>query len=74
MQDWHRLQRWMQREEVLLVLRLRLRLLGVMSVDVGRELADIAIAMAVSAAVAERSGRGLKQDVAMAHGHARAHR
>lgn len=70
MQDWHRLQRWMQREEVLLVLRLRL--LGVMSV--GRELADIAIAMAVSAAVAERSGRGLKQDVAMAHGHARAHR
>lgn len=74
MQDWHRLQRWMQREEVLLVLRLRLRLLGVMSVDVGRELADIAIAMAVSAAVAERSGRGLKRDVAMAHGHARAHR
>lgn len=70
MQDWHRLQRWMQREEVLLVLRLRL--LGVMSV--GRELADIAIAMAVSAAVAERSGRGLKRDVAMAHGHARAHR
>lgn len=70
MQDRHRLQRRMQREEVLLVLRLRL--LGVMSV--GRELADIAIAMAVSAAVAERSGRGLKQDVAMAHGHARAHR
>lgn len=70
MQDRHRLQRRMQREEVLLVLRLRL--LGVMSV--GRELADIAIAMAVSAAVAERSGRGLKRDVAMAHGHARAHR
>jgi hypothetical protein len=69
MQDRHRLQRRMQREEVLV---LRLRLLGVMSV--GRELADIAIAMAVSAAVAERSGRGLKQDVTMAHGHARAHR